>query len=72
MSPAPQSSTQLESLVTSGSAFRRSNDDVPAVLVGDNTIAGVPWRFGFVLDVDRYGVYDGPSSFAGWDRRASS
>ena len=28
-------------------------------------------RFGFVIDPDRHGVYDGPSSFAGWGGRTS-
>lgn len=28
-------------------------------------------RFGFVIDPDRHATYDGPSSFAGWQRRGS-
>ncbi|MCZ7977384.1 hypothetical protein EXN32_11930 [Agrobacterium tumefaciens] len=28
-------------------------------------------RFGFVIDPDRHGRYDGPSSFAGWQRRVA-
>lgn len=28
-------------------------------------------RFGFVIDPDRHSVYDGPSSFAGWQGRSS-
>mgnify|MGYP000046383870 CR=1 FL=1 len=29
-------------------------------------------RFGFVIDLDRHAVYDGPSDFIGWRREASS
>ncbi|ODT22348.1 MAG: hypothetical protein ABS35_14975 [Kaistia sp. SCN 65-12] len=28
-------------------------------------------RFGFIIDPDRHAVYDGPSSFIGWQRRVS-